>query len=311
MPEGAGRARASPASLRFVAAVRRKRSNPDMSTPLPKSLRILSWNVNGLRSCAGKGFFEFLAGSGADVLGIQESRVHESDLPDAHRRPPGFHSHFVSAERKGYSGVALFSKLEPSRLEGSLGVPEFDTEGRYQLMELGELWIVNGYFPNGSGKERDNSRIPFKLDFYRKVFDRLEAERRAGRPILVMGDFNTAHREIDLARPQANRKTSGFCPEECAELDRWLEAGWCDTFRRYEPGPGHYSWWSQRFGVREKNIGWRIDYVLASPGALPFLEKALLLPEVRGSDHCPVGVEIASAALGSAPPARPRRTARK
>lgn len=263
----------------------------------PKSLRILSWNVNGIRSCASKGLFDYLESSGADLLGVQESRVCEADLDPAHRNPPGFVSHFSSAERKGYSGVAVYSRLEPEAIETSLGVPEFDSEGRYQLVRFQKLWLVNAYFPNGSGKERDNSRIPYKLAFYRKVFDRLAPEFAAGRPILVMGDFNTAHREIDLARPKENRKTSGFCDEEREEFDRWIRSGWVDTFRRFEPGPGHYSWWSQRFGVREKNIGWRIDYVLASPAANDFISRAILSPEVRGSDHCPVGVEIRSDVL--------------
>jgi exodeoxyribonuclease-3 len=179
-----------------------------------------------------------------------------------------------------------------------LGRAEFDVEGRFQLARFGDLTIVNAYFPNGSGKERDNSRIPYKLEFYRAVFDRLEGERRAGRALLVMGDFNTAHQEIDLARPKENRKTSGFCDEERAELDRWLTAGWIDTFRRFEPGPGHYSWWSQRFGVRARNIGWRIDYVLASDAAMRFVRRAHLWTAVTGSDHCPVGVEIDQQVLG-------------
>ncbi len=263
-----------------------------------KHIKIVSWNVNGLRSCAGKGFFDYLRDSRAHVLGIQESRTTEDDLPDRHKKPPGYHSHFVSAQRKGYSGVALFSKLKPDAIETSLDHPDFDVEGRYQLVQFGDFGVVNAYFPNGSGKDRDNSRIPYKLAFYRRVFERLETDFRRGRPLIVMGDFNTAHREIDLARPKENRKTSGFCPEECQELDRWLDAGWIDTFRHYETGPGHYTWWSQRFGVREKNIGWRIDYVLASPGAAPFLQRAWIDPHIQGSDHCPVGVEMKREVLG-------------
>jgi exodeoxyribonuclease-3 len=134
--------------------------------------------------------------------------------------------------------------------------------------------------------------VPYKLDFYRALFTRLSRLRRGGKRILVMGDFNTAHREIDLARPRDNHKTSGFLPEERAELDRWIAAGWVDTFRQFEPGPEHYSWWSQRFGVRAKNIGWRIDYVLASSSALPFVRAAFIHPHVQGSDHCPVGVDL-------------------
>ena len=152
--------------------------------------------------------------------------------------------------------------------------------------------MANVYFPNGNGKDRDNSRVPFKLRFYRTLFERLEKLRSDGAHVLVMGDFNTAHCEIDLARPRENQSTSGFLPRERRELSRWLAAGWADTFRRFEPAPGHYSWWSQRSGARARNVGWRIDYVLASPEALPFVRGAFIERTVRGSDHAPVGVDI-------------------
>jgi exodeoxyribonuclease-3 len=205
----------------------------------------------------------------------------------------------VSAERRGYSGVGLWSREAPDAVETTLGDPSFDTEGRLQIARFGALTVVNGYFPNGNGKNRDNGRVPYKLSFYRALFDRLEADRAAGRPILVMGDFNTAHREIDLARPKQNVKTSGFLEEEREEFDRWLRAGWVDTFRAFEPGEGHYTWWSQRFGVREKNIGWRIDYVLASEGAMKHVRQAKIHPDVRGSDHCPISVELDRKVLSS------------
>src|SRR5262249_40368291 len=140
------------------------------------------------------------------------------------------------------------------------------------------------------------SRVPYKLDFYRAVFARLQRLRRAGYRIIVVGDFNTAHREIDLARPRQNTKNSGFLPEERAEFDGWTRAGWVDTFRHFEPAGGHYTWWSQRLGTRRRNIGWRIDYVLASPAAMPFVTGAFIWPHVRGSDHCPVGVELSEGA---------------
>ena len=154
------------------------------------------------------------------------------------------------------------------------------------------MWVVNAYFPKGSGTLRDNSRVPYKLDFYRAVFTRIESWRRQNQRVLVVGDFNTAHQELDLARPKDNAETSGFLPQEREEFDRWIEAGWTDTFRHFEKGPGHYSWWSQRFGVRARNIGWRIDYLLASPAAMPFLRTAFIHPHVTGSDHCPVGVDL-------------------
>ena len=256
-------------------------------------MRIISWNVNGLRAAHKKGFLDWLAAEKADVVGVQEVRAREEQLPEEVRSPEGWRAtHFISAVRPGYSGVGLFARKAPDAVETVLGVKEMDAEGRLQVARFGRLTVVNCYFPNGNGKERDNSRVPFKLAFYRRLFKTLEKGLRDGERILVMGDFNTAHREIDLARPKDNRETSGFRPEEREEFDRWIRAGWVDTFRRFQPEGGHYSWWSQRFGVREKNIGWRIDYVLASPGVMPFVKHAAIHPEIRGSDHCPVSVEL-------------------
>ena len=260
-------------------------------------MRIVSWNVNGLRSILEKGFRPWLARSRASVVALQEVRASAAQV-DAHARMLGrWHRHVVAADRPGYSGVGLLSRRAPDEVVTSLGERKFDVEGRFQLARFGRLAVANVYFPNGSGKDRDNGRIPWKLSFYRRVFSVLEREVSRGAKVLVMGDFNTAHREIDLARPRENVKTSGFTPAERAELDRWLTAGWIDTFRRFEPGPGHYSWWSQRAGVREKNIGWRLDYVLASPGAAAHLRAAFIQARVLGSDHCPVGVDVDDAIL--------------
>jgi exodeoxyribonuclease-3 len=255
-------------------------------------VRVLTWNVNGIRSCEGKGFSSWLSRSDASVVGIQEVRARDDQVPESVRRAAGYGLHVVAAERPGYSGVGLLWRHEPDEVETTLGEDRFDREGRLQIARFGRLVVVNGYFPNGNGPERDHSRIPYKLDFYRAAFDRVEGLRRGRRRVLVLGDFNTAHREIDLARPRENVGTSGFTPEEREELDRWIRAGWVDTFRRAQPAPGHYSWWSQRFGVRARNVGWRIDYVLASPNVLPYVRAAYLLPEVQGSDHCPGGVDL-------------------
>jgi exodeoxyribonuclease-3 len=233
------------------------------------------------------------------VVGVQEVRALPDELDPEVRTPKRFHTHFAAAERRGYSGVGLFSRGAPDRVETSLGEGRFDAEGRFQLARFGKLAIANVYFPKGSGKARDNSRVPYKLDFYRALFDKLQRLRRGGARVLVMGDFNTAHREIDLARPKDNVKNSGFLPEERKELDRWLAAGWTDTFRAREEGAGHYSWWSQRGGARARNVGWRIDYVYASKSALPFLKRAFILREVTGSDHCPVGVDLDPAITGA------------
>ncbi len=259
-------------------------------------MRVVSWNVNGIRACVKKGFADFLAHAQADFVGVQEVRALYEEIPDEARTPTGWHTAFVAAERRGYSGVGIYSRLAPERVETALGEAQFDVEGRYIAAHFrtgqGRFAVVNAYFPKGDGKNRDNSRVPYKLDFYRAVFERVQRMRRRC-PVLVIGDYNTAHREIDLARPKANVKNSGFLPVERAEIDRWLEAGWVDAFRALHPDePDHYSWWTQRGGARERNVGWRIDYVMASPAAMKRVESAFIWPEQMGSDHCPVGIDI-------------------
>ena len=259
-------------------------------------MRVVSWNVNGIRACVKRGFGGVLERAGADLLGVQEVRALPGEIPDAARTPPGWHTAFAVAERRGYSGVGLYARCAPERVETTLGESRFDVEGRYIAAHFrtgrGRFAVVNAYFPKGSGKDRDNSRVPYKLDFYRAVFERVQRLRRRC-PVLAIGDFNTAHREIDLARPRDNVRNSGFLPEERAELDRWLAAGWVDSFRALHPDEaGHYTWWSQRGGARQRNVGWRIDYVLASPAAMKRVRAAFIWPDETGSDHCPVGVDI-------------------
>ena len=266
----------------------------------PDRLRILSWNVNGLRACARKGFLRWLRDAGADVVGLQEVRALPEDLAPRLRSPRGWRASFCVAERRGYSGVGLLSRVPPDWVRTSLADPLFDREGRLQLARFGRLVVANVYFPKGSGPNRDNSRIPYKLAFTRAVFEAVERCRKQGLRVLVMGDWNTAHREIDLAFPKSNVENSGFRPEERAEIDRWIDAGWIDAFRYFEPGPGHYTWWSQRKTVRERNIGWRIDFALVSRAAMPFVRAAFILPEVRGSDHCPIGLDLDPAAMDGA-----------
>lgn len=237
---------------------------------------------------------EWLEGSDADVVALQEVRARPDQVPDQLRHAEGWHLTVTPSERPGYSGVGLLSRRPPDAFSTTLGRRRFDREGRVQIARFGDLTLVNVYFPNGNGRNRDLSRIPYKIAFYRHLLRWLEPAREAGEAILVMGDFNTAHRPIDLARPKQNRETSGFRPEERRELERWLEHGWVDTFRRFQPAGGHYTWWSQRQGVRERNVGWRIDYVLASPGAWPRVRDATIHPGVMGSDHCPIAVEVES-----------------
>ncbi len=268
------------------------------SAPASPDFRVLSWNVNGIRAAVNKGLMASLKRLQPTVAGLQEVRAQREQFPPALLRSRTYTVSVQAAERPGYSGVALLQRRAADDIDARLEVPEFDLEGRFQLARFGALYIANVYFPNGSGKERDNSRVPYKLAFYRRVFERLAPHADAGAPVLVMGDFNTAHQELDLARPKQNATTSGFLPDERAELDRWLRSGWVDTFRHFESGGGHYTWWSQRVGVRERNVGWRIDYVLASPGAMPFLRAAQIHPSVLGSDHCPISVDLDPAVLG-------------
>ena len=255
-------------------------------------MRILSWNVNGLRACAKKGFLDILEDSQADVLCLQEVRAFPDQLDDAVRTPKGWHSHFFPAERPGYSGVAIYSRRAPTKIETALGIPEYDAEGRYILAKFGRLSVASVYFPKGNGKERDNSRVPYKLGFYEAVFERVEQLKKSG-PVFVTGDYNTAHEEIDLARPKTNKKSSGFLMEERDEITRWLDAGWVDTFRvRHPEEEGHYTWWRQFGGAKQNNVGWRIDYVLASKSANKKVSNAFIWPHISASDHCPVGVDL-------------------
>ncbi|MCH2109913.1 MAG: exodeoxyribonuclease III [Polyangiaceae bacterium] len=257
-----------------------------------KTLEIYSWNLNGIRAAAKKGLVDWFQLRKPDFVGLQEVRAAHKDIPPELLELPGYKTDFVAAERKGYSGVGIYSALPVEFRECLLGDQEMDAEGRLQEAQLGELRIINGYFPNGSGKNRDNSRIPFKLDFYARLRQRIQTAADQGERILVMGDWNTAHMPIDLARPKQNVKTSGFCPEERESFDQWIQSNWVDTFRHFHRGEGNYTWWSQRFGVREKNIGWRIDYILASPAAMEFVRGAAIHPHDLGSDHCPISVSL-------------------
>ena len=254
-------------------------------------MRIVSWNVNGLRACAKKGFLDVLRKSQADVFCLQEVRAFEEQLPTEVHKPKGWHSHFFPAQRPGYSGVAIYSKAKPTVVETSLGVDEYDAEGRFIVARFGRTSVASVYFPKGSGKERDNSRVPYKLGFYDAVLEKITKLKKLG-PVYVVGDYNTAHHEIDLARPKTNKKSSGFLLEERQVLSDWEDAGWVDTFRRqYPQAEGHYSWWRQFGGAKANNVGWRIDYVFASATAAKRVTNAFIWPDVEGSDHCPVGVD--------------------
>lgn len=256
-------------------------------------MKIVSWNINGIRSIAGKGFAESLEAIGADIVGLQETRADQSQVPLDLLNPRGYRSHWAWAEKKGYSGVGLYTLPHPSAVTTSLGRADFDSEGRVIRAEYPGFTLYNVYFPNGSGSDRSNGRVPYKLDFYGHLLNEIVARKTQGRESIVMGDYNTAHRPIDLKNWKSNQTTSGFLPEEREWIDRYLAAGLVDTFRHLHPEQeGAYSWWSFRGNARANNVGWRIDYVMITDGLLPRLKEAFILPDITGSDHCPVGIVL-------------------
>ncbi len=255
--------------------------------------KIGSWNVNGIRSAERKGLLKWMETAKIDVLGLQETRIDDTILPAHLRTPDGHHSVWSFAEKKGYSGTAIFTREQPVHTYSALGNPLYDREGRFTAVELKDLIVCNVYFPKGSGNERDNSRVPFKLGFYQAFFDwALTLSKKRKKPLVVMGDFNTAHENIDLKNWKTNSQTSGFLPEERTEMSKQLARGFVDTFRALHPKEEKYSWWSQRMGARARNIGWRIDYVWVSEALLPRVSSAFIETDTTGSDHCPVGITL-------------------
>ena len=252
-------------------------------------MRLLSWNVNGIRAVEKKGFCRWLLTESPDILCVQETKAHPQQLGENLVKPNGYRTYWSAAERKGYSGVAVFSKKEPKAVQEGLGIREFDTEGRALILDYGEFVLFNMYYPNGG---RGNLRVPFKLEFYKAFLDLSEKLRKKGKKLVICGDVNTAHTQIDLARPKENEKNTGFLPEERAWVSKFIEAGYVDTFRHFTKGPGHYTWWDYKTKARERDIGWRIDYFFVTPDLLPRLKNAFILKNVMGSDHCPVGIEL-------------------
>jgi exodeoxyribonuclease-3 len=255
-------------------------------------LRLISWNVNGLNAAVKKGFLSAAGEMDADVIGIQETKLQESKLTEAMRRLPEYQSYWsFCTVKKGYSGTGVYSRLEPESVRQGIGIPRFDDEGRILELDFGSFVYFNIYFPNGqSGPER----LQYKLDFYEAFFDYAQALRQQGRSLVICGDYNTAHNEIDLKNPQANAKTSGFLRIERDWLDRIVERGYVDTFRHFYPDTVKYSWWSYRFRARERNAGWRIDYFFVTREMIDQgrIAAAFIDNDVTGSDHCPVGLEI-------------------
>lgn len=248
-----------------------------------------SWNVNGIRAAIKKGFFDWFREKNAHGVFLQEAKATAEQLPPEEREPEGYHAFWNPAKvKKGYSGVVGFVRDEPLSYHTGLPDARHQGEGRLQRFEYPDFHLFNVYFPNG---QKDEERLNYKLGYYDAFLEHAQ-ELRKEKPIIVCGDFNTAHQEIDLARPKANEQTSGFLRIERDWLDKFTAAGYLDTFRMFEDGPDHYSWWSFRAAARERNVGWRIDYFFVSEELRDRVKRAWIEPDVFGSDHCPIALEI-------------------
>jgi exodeoxyribonuclease-3 len=251
--------------------------------------RVVTLNANGIRSAGSKGLFRWLARTAPDVVCLQEVKAHEGDIPDALRASGQFHAHFHCAEKRGYAGTALYATKKPVAVRCGFGSAEFDVEGRYIEAEFRNVTVISVYFPSGSaGPHRQASKYRFLEAF----FPHLAGLLRSGREVIVCGDVNIAHREIDLKNWRGNRKNSGFLPEERAWLSRVFdEQGWIDVFRRLDPRPEQYTWWSNRGQAWARNVGWRIDYQIATPGIAARARHAAIYRARRFSDHAPLTIE--------------------
>ncbi|MFH1093414.1 MAG: exodeoxyribonuclease III [Candidatus Omnitrophota bacterium] len=251
--------------------------------------KILSWNVNGIRAAEKKGFLDWLGSVKPDILALQETKANPAQLNSRLKEPAGYSAYWNSARRLGYSGVSVYTREKPLNAGFGFGKKIFDNEGRSITLEYPGFFMVNTYFPNGSSS---SERLDYKLDFYRMFFDHIKTLRKKKKIIICCGDFNTAHTEIDLARPKENSKVSGFLPQERMLIDEFIAMGFCDTFRHFNKEPGHYSWWDYKTSARERNVGWRLDYFFADVKYIKHISKAFILKEVYGSDHCPVGITL-------------------
>ena len=252
-------------------------------------MRILSWNVNGIRAADKKGLYDWFKKDSPDVLCLQEIKAQPEQVPPYLRNMPGYIIYWNSAERKGYSGVVTFTKVQPTEIKNGFGIDKFDKEGRILITEFPSFILFNIYFPNG---KQSQERLDYKLDFYDTFLAYADNLKVKGKNIVVCGDFNTAHKEIDLARPKENEKISGFLQIERAWIDTFIDHGYVDTFRHFNKEPDQYTWWDLKSRARERNVGWRIDYFFVNKEFLPHLKKAFIMHDVMGSDHCPIGIEI-------------------
>ena len=257
-------------------------------------MKLISWNVNGVRAIEKKGFLDWLSDEDPDILCIQETKAKINQLGTSLTGDHGYHTYWHSAERPGYSGVATFCKNEPYDVQMGLGVEKFDKEGRVLITEHENFLLYNIYFPNG---QKDDIRLNYKLEFYDTLLPIIDDHVSNGQNVIVTGDWNTAHHPIDLARPKENINTSGFMPIEREKLDQYVSRGWVDTFRLFHSEPDRYSWWTYRFGARQRNIGWRIDYFFANQEFVDQIEDADIYDKIMGSDHCPVSLLVSDQGL--------------
>lgn len=251
---------------------------------------LASWNVNGIRAAEKKGFLDWLAGSGADIVCIQETKAHPDQLSDTLLHPDGYDTHFAWAEKKGYSGVAVYTRVSPKSVS-TLGIPRFDSEGRTLLLEYDRFTLITGYFPNS---QEGGARLQYKLDYCDTILSVCNDLVASGTDVILCGDFNIAHKPIDLANPKANENNAGYLPEERAWMDTFTGSGYVDSFRKFTADGGHYSWWSYRFKSREKNIGWRLDYHCVNERLADAVTAATIESDVMGSDHCPVTLTVSA-----------------
>ena len=247
--------------------------------------RLVSWNVNGIRACVNKGFIDFIGKYSPDIICLQEIKANEDQFPPELMEIKGYNFFIHSAKKKGYSGVAVLSKEKPTKV-----VTELSIEGRLQILTFKNFILFNCYFPNG---QRDHARVDYKLEFYDEVLKLYKKYTKQGHDVIITGDFNTAHHPIDLANPKSNKKTTGFLEHEREWLDKYLNAGMVDALRIFHPEEeGHYTWWTYRGDCRARNIGWRIDYFMISEALKKKAKSCYHLPQVLGSDHCPIVLEL-------------------
>ncbi|GHV70015.1 exodeoxyribonuclease III [Spirochaetia bacterium] len=257
-------------------------------------MRILSFNVNGIRAIEKRGFVSWIAEESADIICLQETKAEPAQLsPDlitpVDKKGKPYFSYWASAKKKGYSGTAIYSKVEPREVK-PLGIAEFDDEGRVLQAEFDDFTVICAYFPNSQDA---GARLPYKLAFCDAIMKRCKKLQKAGRHFILCGDYNIAHTSIDLARPKENEENAGYLPEERAWMDQFTQAGFVDTFRHFHPGlRDQYSWWSYRAGARERNVGWRLDYHCVDPEFMDRVKSSVIRPEVSGSDHCPVQIDL-------------------